>query len=323
MRYSRQVVFEKIGNDGQEKIRKAGITILGLGAIGSKSAELLTRAGIGSLTLIDRDVIEESNLQRQCLFAEHDINNPKALVAKDYLEKINSGTKIKAYFKDITHKNIDEYIKPGKPGLVLDCTDNMQTRFLLNEFCFKEKIPWIYTAIIESTGMLFSIIPEKTPCLLCIFKEINQPLDSCDVSGIINTIAPLASSLQTTEALKYITHKATTKDLLYFDVWKNKIEKIKVKKQPNCPTCNSNFSYITGEKMNDAIKLCGADSYQISGPKLNLKEVAQKLEKIDKLTANDYCLLFRELTIFNDGRALIRASSAKKAKSLYTKYIGY
>ena len=199
MRYSRQIVFEKIGNDGQEKIKKANVTILGLGAIGSKSAELLTRAGIGSLILIDRDIVEESNLQRQSLFTEQDINQPKAIVAKAHLEKINSNTKIKAFFKDINHKNIEEYIKPT---IVLDCTDNMQTRFLLNEFCFKKKIPWIYAAIIESTGMLFSIIPEKTPCLTCIFNEINQPLDSCDVSGIINTIAPLASSIQTTEALK-------------------------------------------------------------------------------------------------------------------------
>ena len=320
MRYSRQIVFEKIGNDGQEKIKKANVTILGLGAIGSKSAELLTRAGIGSLILIDRDIVEESNLQRQSLFTEQDINQPKAIVAKAHLEKINSNTKIKAFFKDINHKNIEEYIKPT---IVLDCTDNMQTRFLLNEFCFKKKIPWIYAAIIESTGMLFSIIPEKTPCLTCIFNEINQPLDSCDVSGIINTIAPLASSIQTTEALKYIIHKSTTKDLLYFDVWKNKIEKIRVSKQSSCPTCNSNFSYLSGEKINEAIKLCGTNSYQIQGPKLKLKEVANKLEKIDNVILNDYCLLFKELTIFNDGRALLKAQNEKQARSIYTKYIGY
>lgn len=320
MRYSRQIVFEKIGVDGQEKISKANITILGLGAIGSKSAELLARAGIGSLTLIDRDIIEESNLQRQSLFTEQDINNPKALIAKSHLEKINSNIKIKAYFKDINHKNIEEFIKSS---LILDCTDNMQTRFLLNEFCFKKNISWIYSAIIESTGMLFNIVPKKTPCFTCIFNEINQPLDSCDVSGVINTIAPLASSLQTTEALKHVTNKALTKELLYFDVWKNKIQKIKVKKQSNCPTCNSNFSYITGKNMNEVIELCGANSYQLYGPKLNLKEVAGKLEKIDKVFINDYCLLFRELTVFNDGRALIKAPSPGKARSIYTKYIGY
>ncbi len=320
MRYSRQVVFEKIGHEGQEKIRKAGVTILGLGAIGSKSAELLTRAGIGSLTLIDRDIVEESNLQRQSLFTEQDINNPKALVAKSHLEKINSSIKIKAYFKDINHKNIEGYIKPN---LVLDCTDNMQTRFLLNEFCFKNDISWIYSAIIESTGMLFNIVPKKTPCLTCIFNEINQPLDSCDVSGVINTIASLASSLQATEALKHITGKSIAKELLYFDVWKNKIEKIKVKKQSSCPTCNSNFSYLTGKNANEAIGLCGTNSYQLYGPKLNLKEVAKKLEKIDEVIMNDYCLLFRELTVFNDGRTLIKAQNPSKARAIYTKYIGY
>ncbi|MBI2508065.1 ThiF family adenylyltransferase [Candidatus Woesearchaeota archaeon] len=320
MRYSRQIVFEKIGVEGQEKINGTNVTILGLGAIGSKSAELLTRAGIGSLTLIDRDIVEESNLQRQSLFTEEDINQPKALVAKARLEKINSNTKIRAFFKDINNKNIEDYVRPA---MALDCTDNMQTRFLLNEFCFKEKIPWIYTAIIESTGMLFSIMPEKTPCLTCIFNEINQPLDSCDVSGIINTIAPLASSIQATEAIKYIINKPTTKELLYFDVWKNKIEKIKVKKQIGCPTCNSRFSYINGKKTNDAIKLCGTNSYQIQGPKLKLKEVAGKLEKIDKVILNDYCLIFKDLTIFSDGRVLIKAPNDKQARSAYTKYIGY
>ncbi len=320
MRYSRQIVFEKIGRDGQGKIEKSNVTILGLGAIGSKSAELLTRAGIGSLILIDRDIVEESNLQRQSLFTEQDLNNPKALVAKSHLEKINSSTKIKAYFKDVTHKNIEEYIKHG---LVLDCTDNMQTRLLLNEFCFKNNIPWIYTAIIESTGMLFNIVPKKTPCLTCIFNEINQPLDSCDVSGVINTIASMASSLQVTEALKYITDKAPTKELLYFDVWKNKIQKIKVKKQSSCPTCNSKFSYLNGKNANDAVELCGADSYQLYGPKLDLNEVAKKLEKIDKVIINEYCLLFREITVFNDGRTLIKAQTPQKARAIYTKYIGY
>ena len=317
MKYSRQIVFEKIGKEGQEKISKAKITIIGLGATGSNSAELLTRAGIGSLTLIDRDVIEESNLQRQTLYNEEDIGKPKSLVAKEKLEKINSTTKIKVFFKDLTHKNIKELTK--NTHLILDCTDNMYTRFLIDEFCMKNNLPWIYTGIIESTGMIFKIIPGKTPSFKDIFKELNQPLDSCDVSGVLNTTASFASSLQVTEALKHITSQNISKELIFFDVWKNKISKIKVNKISNY----NSFPYLDGEKSSDNIKLCGTNAYQLKSPELNLKTVAKKLEKVDEVKVNEFCLFFKELTIFPDGRILIKADSPEKAKSLYTRYIGY
>jgi len=316
MRYSRQVLFEKIGQEGQEKISKANIAIIGMGATGSNSAELLARAGIGSLTLIDRDIIEESNLQRQTLFRESDISLPKAFVAKEKLEKINSKIKIKAYFKDINYKNIEEL---KKPDLILDCCDNMQTRFLLDEYCYKNNIPWIYTGIIESTGMLFKIVPKKTPSFKDIFQELSQPMDSCDVSGILNTTASFASSLQVTEALKHVTSQTSTKELIYFDIWKNKIQKIKINKKPS----EMSFEYLSGKKLNDSIKLCGADSYQLHGPKLNLKEVSEKLKRLGEVKLNEYCLIFKELTIFTDGRVLIKAESEERAKSLYTRYIGY
>jgi molybdopterin-synthase adenylyltransferase len=317
MRYTRHILFEKIGQQGQEKISKANITILGLGATGTNSAELLVRAGIGSLTLIDRDIIEDSNLQRQTLFTEQDLQKPKALVAKEKLEKINSSTKIKAYFKDINPTTIS-LLK--NPDLILDCTDNMYARFLLDEYCYKYDIPWIYTGIIESTGMVFKILPKKTPTLKEVFKELNQPPDSCDISGVLNTIAPFASSLQVTEALKHLTSQSPTKELLYFDIWKNKVQKIKVRKNPNF---KPSFSYLNGKKENSTIQLCGTNTYQLRGPKLKLKDVAKKLNKIEEPTLNDYCLKFKELTIFEDGRVLIKANSAQRAKSLYTKYIGY
>ena len=318
MRYSRQVLFEKIGSQGQEKISKASVLILGLGATGSNSAELLTRAGIGSLTLIDRDIIEESNLQRQTLFKESDISLPKAFVAKKNLEEINSNIKIKAYFKDINDKNISEIIK--KPDLILDCCDNMQTRFLLDEYCYKNNIPWIYLGIIESTGMLFKIVPKKTPSFKDIFKELSQPIDSCDISGVLNTTASFGSSLQVTEALKHLTSQAPNKELIFFDVWKSKIQNIKINHKPGI---FESFPYLNGEKSNENIKLCGTGSYQLNGPKLNLKEVSDKLKKLGEVKLNEFCLIFKELTIFEDGRVLIKADDEKRAKSLYAKYIGY
>src|SRR3989344_3045718 len=302
MRYSRQVLFEKIGSQGQERISKANVLILGLGATGSNSAELLARAGIGNLTLIDRDIIEESNLQRQTLFKESDISLPKAFVAKKNLEEINSNIKIKAYFKDINDKNISEIIK--KPDLILDCCDNMQTRFLLDEYCYKNNIPWIYLGIIESTGMLFKIVPKKTPSLKEVFKEINEPLDSCDASGVLNTIAPFASSLQVTEAIKHITSHPATKELLYFDIWKHKVQKIKVKKSPNFIY---QFPYLNGERESNAVQLCGTNTFQLRGPRLKLEQVANKLKKIGEVISNQYCIKFNELTIFEDGRVLIKA----------------
>lgn len=319
MRYSRQIIFEKIGSEGQEKLKKSKVTIIGMGALGARTAELLARAGVGNLTLIDRDIVELSNLQRQALFTEEDVNKSKAFAALEHLEKINSQIKIKAVFKDINHKNIESNVKGD---LIIDCTDNMESRFLINEFSIENNIPWIFSSVIGSAGMLFNIIPSKTACFNCIFQEPEEMLGTCDTEGIINTTSNLISSLQVTEAFKILTKQPITKELIYYDIWKNKIEKTKVKKNNNCKVCNKKYSYLNGEKSEDVIKICGSNSYQLKGRKLKLEEVAKKLEKIDKVLLNEYCLIFKELTMFPDGRTLIKAETPEEAKSLYTKYIG-
>lgn len=319
MRYSRQIIFDHIGEKGQELLKKSTVTILGLGATGSNSAQLLARAGIGKLILIDRDIVELHNLQRQSLFTEQDLYKSKAIAAKQNLEKINSSIKILAHFTDIDYINIKSYVKGD---LVLDCTDNMESRFLLNEFSIVTNIPWIYSAVIGSSGYVFNRIPNKTPCLKCIFNEPTEQLGTCDTEGILNSIPSLIASIQVTEAIKILTHQPSTKELLYYDIWKQRLIKTKVKKNPSCPTCNKKFVYLTGEKYNEVIKLCGTNSFQLRCPKLNLEEAARKLEKIDKVNLNEYCLIFRELTIFRDGRALVKADSPEKAKSLYSSYIG-
>ncbi|MAG52706.1 MAG: hypothetical protein CMH62_01970 [Nanoarchaeota archaeon] len=319
MRYSRQIIFEKIGAQGQKLLEKSKVTVIGLGAIGTRTAELLARAGVGNLILIDRDVVETSNLQRQTLFTEEDVNKSKAFASLDHLKKINSQIKIKAIFKDINHKNIESNVKGD---LIVDCTDNMETRFLINEFSIEKNIPWIFSSIIGSSGMVFNIIPKKTPCFNCIFSAPEEVLGTCDTEGIINTTASLVSSMQVTEAFKILTKQPIIKELIYFDLWKNKIEKTKIKKLQNCQACNREFNYLNGKNSSEIIKICGNNSYQLKGRKLKLKEVARKLKKLDKVLLNEHCLIFKELTMFPDGRTLVKTSSPEKAKSIYTKYIG-
>src|SRR3989344_2817250 len=178
MRYIRQEIFKEIGKIGQQKIGKSAIAIVGLGALGSVSAELLARAGISRLILIDRDVVELSNLQRQSLFDESDIGKPKALAAKEHLNKINSDVEIDFFIDDLNYNNINKIIPIKNPNneknnkqvknqisLILDCTDNLESRFLINDFSTKNKIPFIYSSAVESKGYVFDIIPNKTACL--------------------------------------------------------------------------------------------------------------------------------------------------------------
>ena len=205
MRYIRQQIFREIGKKGQEKLGKSTVAVVGIGALGSNSAELLARAGIGSLILIDRDVVELSNLQRQRLFDENDVGKPKALAAKEHLAKINSEIKIEFLIDDLNFENIGKIFN-RKPDLILDCTDNLETRFLINDFSVKNEIPFIYSSAVGSKGYVFDIIPGKTPCLRCFLKEAAQ-LDTCETAGVLNAITSLISTMQASEAIKILLNK--------------------------------------------------------------------------------------------------------------------
>ena len=325
MRYIRQEIFKEIGKKGQEKLRKSTVVVVGIGALGSNSAELLARAGIGNLILIDRDVVELSNLQRQRIFDESDVGKPKALAAKEHLMKINSDTKIDFFIDDLNFENIDKILK-YKIDLILDCTDNLETRFLINDFCIKNKIPFIYSSAVGSKGYVFNIIPNKTPCLKCFLKEA-QALDTCETAGVLNAITNLISSIQVNEAIKIILNKDYEKNLLFFDIWKNEWSKIKVNKNKNCIGCvKNNFEYLNGKKASKIIKLCGENIYQIKAKNIDKRkfiELKNKLKNIGKIVDFGYCINFdNKVTIFQDGRALIKAKDEKEAKSLYSKFVG-
>ncbi len=314
MRYSRQIIFERIGAERQKMIEGSRVAVVGCGALGTVAAELLARAGVGRIVLIDRDIVEEHNLQRQAMFTEEDIGKAKADAAASHLKKINSLIKVEANIADLDYKNVDLL----KSDLVLDCTDNMSTRFLINEFCVKEKIPWVYTAVIGSAGMMLNFVPKRNVCFRCIFEEVSG-LDTCETQGILNTTPHALAAIQVTEAIKMLTHQPNEKDMVHFDLWNLKLSKVKVKHNPDCPVCSGKHEYLDG-KSYDIVRLCGSGNYQLKMkvPYYSLKE---KLLKLGEVKDMKYCFHFRELVVFKD-RILVKAKDEAAAKSLYSKYVG-
>jgi len=317
MRYSRQIQFKEFGKFGQDKIRKSRVTIVGVGALGSRCAELLVRAGIGKIIIIDRDFVELNNLQRQTLYTEEDVDKSKVIQLEKHLSAINKEVKIESHVLDLDHKNISKYVKGD---LILGCTDNMDSRFLINEFSAKNSIPWIHGGAIESYGNLFVTIPGKT-CFRCIFKEVSN-MSTCDTVGVLNTIPSIIASLQVSETIKVLLKKKYEKDLIYFDAWRNELSKIKVKQNKACPACNHKFSYLKGDHAQDHIRFCGSDKFQINGKITNFSVLKKRLSGIGKVLDWGYCIHFKDMTIFKDGRALIRAKDLNHAKSLYSRYVG-
>jgi adenylyltransferase/sulfurtransferase len=325
MRYIRQEIFREIGKKGQEKLSKSTVAVVGIGALGSNSAELLARSGVGKLLLVDRDVVELSNLQRQRLFDESDVGKPKAAAAKEHLSKINSEIKIDFCIDDLNFDNIG-IILGTKLNLILDCTDNLETRFLINDFSQKNSIPFVYSSAVGSKGYVFSIIPCKTACLRCFLKKPVQ-LDTCGTEGVLNTITSLISSTQASETIKILLNRQHEESLLFFDIWKNELLKIKVTKRKNCPCCiKSSFEYLSGEKASRTIKMCGNDIYQIRGRSTTQKEfdeLKKRLKKAGKIIDMKHCVNFdSKVTLFLDGRALVKAKDETEARSLYSKLVG-
>lgn len=335
-RYSRQILFSEIGKNGQEKLLKSRVLIVGCGALGAAHAETLTRAGVGFLRIVDRDFVEFSNLQRQTLYGETDARErlPKAIAAKNRLTEINSEIEVEAIVADVNFSNIEDFIKDC--DLILDGTDNFQTRYLINDACVKLNKTWIYGAAVSSYGATMTIIPNKTPCLRCIFEEMPDAGTSptCDTAGVIQPIISMISAVQTAEALKILTGNfdALHKSLLQIDVWQNDWRKIKLgAPNPDCETCGrKNFEFLAAENAEFSAVLCGRNAVQISPPKptnLDLPTLAAKLNRLGAVKQNEYLLRLNvgeyELTVFRDARAIIRGTDdIITARSIYSKYIG-
>jgi adenylyltransferase/sulfurtransferase len=335
-RYSRQMLFPEIGKKGQERLLASRVLIVGCGALGASHAEMLARAGVGHLRIVDRDFVEFTNLQRQTLFKEADAAErlPKAIAAKKRIGEINSGIEVEAIIADVNNSNVESLIEDR--DLVLDGTDNFQARYLLNDACVKHGKTWIYGAAVSSYGTTMTIIPGETPCLRCIFEDMPDAGSSptCDTAGVIMPIIATVSATQVSEAIKILVgdKNALHHSLMQLDIWANDRQRIKLgESNPDCKTCGQRiFEFLDADAQDSTAVLCGRNAVQIAPPrqtKLDLPGLADKLGNIADVKQNEYLLRFisgdNEMTVFSDGRAIIRGTDdVTVARSLYAKYIG-
>jgi adenylyltransferase/sulfurtransferase len=331
-RYSRQVLFPGIGPEGQSRIERAHVAVVGVGATGAAAASLLARAGAGTLTLIDRDFVEESNLQRQILFDEADARDslPKAEAARRKIAAFNGEIELRAHVADLVPGNIHALLEGT--DIVLDATDNFETRYLLNDYAVEQGKPWIYAAAVGSYAVTMNVLPGDTACLACIFPEPpGGAVETCDTAGILNTAVNLAASIEVTEALKWIvgTRARMRRTLLSCDLWSNEWTEVAAgTPRADCVVCGErDFAHLRGEGR-PHITLCGRNSVQIherSRP-VDLAEMETRLLPHGRVQRNDLLLRFQRgeqtLTLFPDGRAIIQGTTdVALARSLYARFV--
>jgi sulfur carrier protein ThiS adenylyltransferase len=336
-RYSRQVLFPGIGKEGQENISRKHVLLIGAGALGSGNAEVLARAGIGKITIIDRDYVEASNLQRQQLYTEEDVAEklPKAAAAKKRLSAINSDVRIEAIIGDATPEVLEERV--AGVDVIIDATDNFETRMAINDISQKYNVPWIYGACVGSFGMSFSIIPGKTPCLNCLLRTIPLQGMTCDTGGIISPAVQMVIAHQTAEALKILAEdwEAVRTSFVSFDLWRNQYTSMKMSKAKfaGCLSCGENrtYPYLDQENMTKTTVLCGRDTVQIrpsSTGEISLEKLAGQLSSLGYTVKGNPYLVSVEMgkermVIFKDGRALIHGTKdLTHAKSIYQRILG-
>jgi molybdopterin/thiamine biosynthesis adenylyltransferase len=332
-RYSRQILFPGIGERGQEALLGARVALVGCGALGSFHAAALARAGVGSMVIIDRDYVEPSNLQRQWLFEESDAADalPKAAAAERRLALINSSIHVRGVVADLTASNAEQLL--GRVDLILDGTDNFDTRYLINDFSVSHSIPWVYGAAVGSYGLAMPVVPGRTPCLRCVYPNPPQSAQpTCETAGVVNVIASLVASYQVADALKILCGQADRVEarITTVDVWQGGTRQIAAPpRDPECPACGRRqFPYLE-ESRREPVRLCGRSAVQVQEREqsLDLAELKARLERIGEVRANEFAVRFfvppYEMTIFPDGRAIIKGTSdAGLARSLYARYIG-
>ncbi len=334
-RYCRQIILPEIGTEGQRRFKESRAVIVGLGATGSSVANSLVRAGIGHVVLIDRDLVELHNLQRQILYSEEDLNRPKAVAAAEILQKINSSIEIEAHTKDFNISNAEKLLAGA--DVVMDGTDNLQTRFLINDICVKHSIPWIYAGVVGTGGMVMPVLPGRTPCFRCFVPSLPGPglLQTCDIAGVLNTVPPLIASIACTLAYQILTGqfdaKVETSYLIHIDGWRNTFDRMVVRRRPDCPCCGKGqMDFLDAVSREMITSLCGRDAIQIipSSPmEITLEELEIRLSRLGDVHLHPFMLTLRsgteEISIFRDGRAIIKGTKDEAmARSVYARYIG-
>ena len=338
-RYSRQTIFPGIGVEGQRRLGEAHVTLCGCGALGTVLANSLARAGVGHLRIVDRDFLELHNLQRQVLFDENDVSEglPKAEAAARKLEAVNSSIHVEPVVTDVDHTNIVELTRDA--DLILDGTDNFETRFLINDVAVKLGLPWVYGGCIGSHGQTMTIIPGQTPCLRCVIESAPPPgmAPTCETAGILGPIVNVVASLQAAEALKILTGQldAINRDLIVLDVWDGTFKKLKIaglRDAVDCPTCKQhNFEWLDGKLGSHTTSLCGRNAVQIAqrtAERLSFEQLERRLSALGTVSYNRFMLKFEadgyQFTVFPDGRAIIKGTNdVNKARTLYAQYIGH
>lgn len=333
-KYSRQILFGPLGQEGQLRLMTSRAVLVGCGALGTLLANLLARAGVGHLRIIDRDFVEPSNLQRQTLFNEDDARDavPKAIAAARHLSKANSSVRIEGVVADLRPENVQELVSGYE--IMLDGTDNFETRFLINEAAIQMGVPWVYGAAVGSYGLTMTIRPGETACLACLLESgAETGIDeTCDTVGVLGAIVGVIASIEAAETMKLLAGKraALHGRLISCDVWSGRFQSIAVERNPECRTCvGREFRYLAG-KGHPHLTLCGRDSVQIHerNRKLDLATIAARLSgTASEIRGNEFLLRFRvppyELTLFADGRAIIKGTrELSVARSLYARYIG-
>jgi len=335
-RYARQIIFSGIGQEGQEKLAKAHVLLVGCGADGTVIADRMVRAGVGHLTLIDRDFIELNNLQRQVLYDEDDLgaNLPKAVAAERKLRRINSQVDVTGLVVDLNAENAEELLAGA--DLVMDGTDNLEARYIINDVCIKHGIPWIYCGVVASYGMTMTILPHQTPCLRCLFAEAPPPgaTATCDTVGILGPVVSVVAGIAAAEGIKLLVEEGRRNPgIIHVDLWDNTFTTFEGgSPRPDCPACGlGQYEFLERETGAQAVSLCGRDAVQIRVPGvqgLPLADVVERLQKVSQVTvSNDYLVRFEvdgyEITLFADARAIIKGTDdGAVARSLYSKYIG-
>jgi len=332
-RYSRQILFEGIGERGQEALLASHAVVVGCGALGSFQAGALARAGVGRLTLVDRDYVEPSNLHRQWLFDEADAaaGLPKAAAAERRIRALNSSLDVRGVVADLTPSNAGELL--GGANVILDGTDNFDTRYLVNDFAVSRGIPWVYGAAVGSYGLTMTVLPGRTACLRCVYPEPPGGLQpTCETAGVVNAIVSLVASVQVAEALKILCGgwdggrgRITTAD-----VWAGTVRQVTApERDPGCPACGrGEFPYLE-ESARAPAALCGRNAVQVHERErpIDLTELRARLEPLGEVRANEFALHFKtapyELTVFSDGRAIVKGTSDPGlARSLYARFVG-
>jgi adenylyltransferase/sulfurtransferase len=338
-RYSRQIVFSGLGRSGQQKLLKSTVAVVGLGALGSVAANLLCRAGIGHLRLIDRDYVEKTNLQRQILYNEEDAQKrrPKAVAAFNHLSKINSEIVLEPVVAELGAVNIKQLFE--KVDLVLDGLDNWETRFLINEVCHQSGISWIYSAALGAETMSMNLLPDKNcPCLRCFLSPESGSAagQSCATAGVLNMATGMIAAVQAAEAVKILMGASEIRNGLFVaDLWNNRFKTIPIKKDPDCPVCvHGRYEFLNRSGGSRVTRICGNNSIQVSPPKpvqlpleIMAKQLAKNKDNRTKIEIHPFMLNFdngkNHIQIFQDGRAIIEnACDEAEALSIYSEFVG-